>query len=209
MPRGRRVRSRAGGAGSARRRPWRRRAVHGPLEHRHLRHLLALWRTPASSRRSSPRRSGWSQPRPQLPAVRHSSPATRVSPRWHPASRTGIRPHCGIWWRSSRATPDDLARRLAELLAAVAVGSGGDSLGGPSRRCRALELGERLAQAARALRLTPPEQLVFSTAEGVLSSVQMRNRQPAPGGSLSNAPVQLPFSARWATNSTFPRSASP
>ena len=62
----------------------------GPLEHRHL-GTCSRSRTPASCRRSSPRRSAWSRPRPPPPAVRRSSPGTRASPRSRPGSRRRIR----------------------------------------------------------------------------------------------------------------------
>ena len=61
----------------------------GPLEHRHLRHLLPL-QTSRWCRRSSPRRSEWSRPRPPPPGRPRSSPGTRDSRRLRPDWKRSI-----------------------------------------------------------------------------------------------------------------------
>ena len=67
-------------------------------------------RTRASCRRSSPRRSGWSPPRPPRPGVRRSWPATPGSRRSPPGWRRPIRRPCATSRLSRRATRTTSAR---------------------------------------------------------------------------------------------------
>ncbi len=73
--------------------------------------------TPASCRRSSPRRSAWSQPRRPPPAVRRSSPGTRASPRSQQGWRRRIPSELGHLTAFDTGDVQDLASRLGELLA--------------------------------------------------------------------------------------------
>ena len=88
----------------------------GPLEHRHLGTCSRLL-TRASCRRSSPRPSAWSRPRPPLPVARRSSPATRGWPRSRQGSRSAYPPAFRHLAAFDSGDAGDLARRLGELLA--------------------------------------------------------------------------------------------
>ena len=88
----------------------------GPLEHRHLRHLLAARRRRASRRRSSRRRSAWWPPRRPPAARRRSSRAIRASPRSPKGSRPSTRPSIASSPRSRTATSTTCAAKLAAIL---------------------------------------------------------------------------------------------
>ena len=75
------------------------------------------WPTSPSCRRSSPRLSGWSPSRPQLPGRRRSSLVTRASPRSRRGSRPSIRPSSRHLVELRDGRRADLAAKLAELLA--------------------------------------------------------------------------------------------
>ena len=112
------------------------RSFTGPLEHRHLVHLLPL-ADAASSRRSSRRRSGWSRPRRRPPAARRSSRAIRGSPRSRRGSRRRIPRE--LRHLASFATGDaaDLAAKLAR--AARAAGEPTATRSAPRRARAAVE----------------------------------------------------------------------
>ena len=152
-PRRRRLRPRARRARGARRRPWRRGAVHRPARappppaparaRGRVRGAVDLPRGVRHGRGRGRRR--------RLPAARR--PALRASPRSRPGSRRRIRPSSATWRRSTRATPQDLARRLRRAARAAADRPRRRPGRRPHRGRRALELGGRLAPAARAVRL--------------------------------------------------------
>ena len=76
------------------------------------------WPTSAWRRRSSPRRSAWSPPRPPPAARRRSWRGTRAWPRWPPASRPSTRRGSrGLGVVRARSTPSDLAATLGAILA--------------------------------------------------------------------------------------------
>ena len=149
----RRLRSRARRARGARRRPRRRGAVHRPARappppaparaRGRLRRAVDLPRGVRHGRGRGRRR--------RLSAARRPALGPR---RGRGRARGGVsRRSSATWRRSTRATPQDLARRLGELLALSPTDRAVDPGRCPHRRGRALELGGRLAPPARAVRL--------------------------------------------------------
>ena len=107
------------------------------------------WPTSRSCRRSSPRRSAWSRPRPPPPAARRSSPATRAWPRSPRGSRQAYR-------AEHRAARDLREGRLGgargeapRAARAPRRGAAAARRRGARRRRRALVLGERRGPPAR------------------------------------------------------------
>ena len=135
-------------------------------------------------RRSSPRRSAWSRPRPPPQAVRRSSPGTRASPRSPPGSRRRIRraPPPGGVRHGRRPRPRPAAGRAARAAGDRPRGHPGCC---PHRGGRALELGGRLAPAARAVR-AECRRLVSRHA---LSKVQHRLRLSRSMGDEQRVPT--------------------
>ena len=125
----------------------------GALEHRHLAACsrCATWR---SCRRSSPRRSAWSRPRPRRPGVHRSSRATPVSPRSPTASRPSTRRAAPLT-SFSNGDVAELRDKLAALLA-LPADDRARSATRPRAAVDALELGERGGAPAGASNVGAP-----------------------------------------------------
>ena len=150
----------------------------GPLEHRHLRHLLALADAcvvpsifPEAFGMVAAEAAAAGCP----PLVARHSGLAEVAVGLEEAYPPELR-HLAAF---DTGDAQDLARRLGELLALPAADRASDPGCCPHRGGRALELGGRLAPAARAVRLR------------------------SSGKSLSKVQHRLRFHAPWATSSAF------
>ena len=123
-------------------------ALHGSARAPAPRAPAAARRRLGRARRSSPRRSGWSPPRPPPPACRRSSPTTPGSPRWRRASPPSIRRRSP----GSTSFPSGDAAALADGCASCSrcrSGAAARPRGAPRRRAQ-LELDAGRRAAARA-----------------------------------------------------------
>ena len=111
--------------------------------------------TSPSCPRSSPRRSGWSPPRPRPPAARRSSRGTRASPRSPTAWRRSTRERCATSPRSTPATPPTSPRSCGRLLALPEDERARPASRRPPRRRAPLELGQRRGSPPRTHKVSP------------------------------------------------------
>src|SRR5581483_8876236 len=109
--------------------------------------------TSPSPRRSFPRRSGWSRPRPRLPGSLPWSLRTPAWPRSRPASAPSIRPSCRISRRSPLATQTRSARACASS-SRCRTPSGGRSAPPPAGRSSASGAGPPWPSACSSLSIT-------------------------------------------------------
>ena len=155
----------------------------GPLEHRHLRHLLALADAcvvpsifPEAFGMVAAEAAAAGCP----PLVARHSGLAEVAAGLEEAYPAELR-HLAAF---DSGDAQDLARRLGELLALSPADRAADPGRCPHRGRRALELGGRLAPAARAVRLSRQRQVAIESAASTTLSRSMGDEQRVPTDQL-------------------------